>query len=208
MERAFDVLDDNLEDIHRGGASSRATEIRLAGGTVETAERTDLNIYAENAANSSDNETFTISPRPVMYTSPDGDTHVTYENGAVVRSDRDSHVMKSEPEWLLPGDDRVENTTVLPMISTVRQSDSASTGGGSTILLVAYQRSTNFGSFASDDGVEVTVTIESPRADAWERYLEERDVGTVSRNGDEVEYTFATERLYVPETSIGIEFSY
>jgi hypothetical protein len=44
VERAFDVFAANVEDVYRGGAPSRATEIRLSGGTLQYGEPVTITV--------------------------------------------------------------------------------------------------------------------------------------------------------------------
>ncbi len=209
MERAFSVLDDNLEDITKNDAPSRATEIKLNGGQLSVTDSTTIRINVTNTSDPADNDTYTATVRPIVYTTDD--TKIVYAHGAVMRSDGDSSVMLSEPDWLVD-----EDQAVVPFILTTQAGNQSNIGGQGTVLVIANNRAKGLGgNFTTGPSAtaEVDVTVESPRADAWKRYFESRGFTAVDGNpadddGDgvqEVTYRFETDSLYVPRTNLGIE---
>ncbi len=189
VERAFDVLDTNVEDIHRNGAPSRSTEMRLAGGQLAFGDPTTVTIAAEN-------DTTTIETRPLVYR--DGDTDIVYELGGVIRTDGDASVMLDEPGYLLN-----EGRSSIPLLVTTKPSDQTAVGGHRTVLVRSTSQYTEIIHPRTAENETVTITIDSPRADAWERYFERQDGGTVepTESDTTVEYTIngdGTER----ETSV------
>jgi len=204
MERAFEVLDDNINDVTRNGAPSRATEMKLSGGRLSVAEGTTVDIYVEEAGNESNNATYSATTRPIVYS--DGGTTFALSFGAVLRQDGDSAVMLSDPDWLL-ADDR----TVIPFIITAKGEGSTSVGGDVTALVVARGRTPGVeGSFAPENSsANVTVTVSSERADAWNRYMSDQGMNAIDDDPSdgEVTYRFETEALYVPRKVIDVEFS-
>lgn len=167
MERAFEVLDDNLRDIYLDGAPSRATEVKLAGGQIELDESTSIEVYVENGTA---NRTYPMSSRPITYVG-DGDTEITYAAGAIIRSEGDAAVMLSEPDWIVGGD-----RVVVPfVVTTPSQAVNRTSLGGKRTALVVTKRRSPAGSYRFYDGsgnAKVRVTVESQRAVAWKRYLE------------------------------------
>lgn len=169
MERAFDVLDDNMADLHRRGAPSRATEVKLAGGTISLADRTTVSVTVTNDSDANHNDTFTIHPRPIVYHGA-GDQSVVYVLGSTFRAGDDGAAMLSSPDFVVDSD-----RAVLPMTATYAGTSTTSTGGQGTVLIVAHVQSRSVPvDFTTAQGHTATlnVTITSPRADAWRRYFE------------------------------------
>lgn len=130
-ERAFDVLADNIKDIHREGAPSRATEIKLSDAQMEFGDQVRFNVTIRNklAPNAS-----VITYRPITY-SADSGTRLVYANGALFREDRGGTVMNREPSFLLAYDGSSDQKTViLPGIET-RNVGPESIGGQQTVLV-------------------------------------------------------------------------
>lgn len=196
VERAFDVLADNVDDIDRRGVPSRGTEIQLAGGTLQHGDGTRIEVNSTEW-----NESVVVSTRPIVYSGDD--TEIVYEAGAVVRSDGDSSVMLSEPN-LVNG-----STVILPIIDVGATGQSV--GGERTVLVVADSSKRGTVDRTSDVS-DLTVSITSPRADAWERYFdrlaERGTVDSVERDDDEVSATFdGLDRGYVMRTEIDVRFA-
>ena len=202
VERAFDVLHDNLNDISRDGVPSRATEIRLGGGTLT------LNQTSTVRLNRSDwqapiTETGSIAFRGA------GDTRIVYENGAVFRMQGDQGVMLREPDLLL-GDTVVYS---LYGLNGGRQSVS----GDRTVLVVGELDPRDRG-VANDNRTataNVTLEIDSPQASVWERYYDGLDPTnesvSVTTDGEaDLTVTFVADefdRFLVHRTAPGIDFS-
>jgi hypothetical protein len=188
VERAFDVLDTNVEEVGREGAPSRATEMRLSGGQLGFGEPTTVTVHVDGT------ETTTVETRPLVYAN--GDTEIAYELGAIVRTDDGGSVMLTDPGHVL-NDDR----SAVPLLVTTKPSDQTSIGGHRTVLVRGSHQRTDLLVTATTD--EVTVTVESPRADVWERYFErateQQTGGSVSRTDDTVEYAIASN-----ETSVSV----
>lgn len=203
VERAFDVLADNVEDLHRNGAPSRATEVKLAGGSIDTADPVSIEIRAENSSDPTQNETYAVNAEPIVYRDDDG-TAVLYVQGAVLRSEPEGAVMLSEPAWIVRPD-----RSVLPQVNTYGVGSGIS--GSGTVLIVTLGQSralqTPFSVNGSSTAV-VTVTVTSPRVEAWKRYLVDEGFDPVDDDVDHgnVTYRFETETLYVPKTGVRVTF--
>lgn len=195
MNRAFDVLAANLADIHRDGVPSRATELQLSGGTLGFGPPIKLEVNATEVGNVSNNVTFSMNPRPIVY-SGQGDTAFVYAAGAVIRTDGEASVMRKPPGF------RVGTTrTVIPLIVTYPQTDE-SIGARSTVLVVGTDRSNELdGLFSPSNEVRVEITVDSPRADAWKGYFERQGHTPVDADASDDTITYeipiTTERLYV-----------
>ena len=174
MERAFEILDDNVEDVSREAAPSRATEIKLAGGTVGLGDPIWINV-TDNAGT-----TTKVKTKPVIYDDGEG-TQIVYAAGAVIRVDDGNGVMLSEPSWLLgadPGLMQVYSFT----------GERRSLGGSTNMLVVAHRRGHRYeGSF--DSGTDdVDVVVKSPRAEVWGRYLDEAGLNQQSLTDEKATY--------------------
>lgn len=193
VERAFDVLHDNMQDIHQDGAPSRATEIRLAGGSLEGGEQSVITV--NNTGN--ENESETIESETIRYTGQ-GDTEIVYEAGAVIRSDGEGSVMLNEPSWLFTED----GPTMISLVDTnIAPGSTERISGDTTVLIHADKHSRESNDDLSGEN-GVTITIESPHTDAWEDYFEQyTDPGP---EGDSVSATIDTDRLYLIESGVEI----
>lgn len=203
VERAFDVLDDNVEDIHRRGAPSRATEISLLNGRMSYGVPVNITVYVENTRNASDNRTLSASIRPLVYSTSTGDSEIAFEAGAVVRDDGPTSTMLSGPGFATD-----DTRAVVPLVVThQRQGTRTGLGGSTTILVVAFRQSADAGTpFLTNATAQanVSITVESPRADAWEEYFRSQGYAAADAGAadGEVTYYFETDRLYVPRTEI------
>ncbi|WP_129115087.1 DUF7289 family protein [Halegenticoccus tardaugens] len=199
VERAFDVLADNLGDVRRYEDPSRATEIRLSGGTLALGDEVTVRVGVYDGGYVDERE-FTL--RPIVYRA-DG-TEIAYEGGAVVRTDRGSGIVVSGPAF-------VDGDVVLPFVATYADEGSTSVGGRDTVL-VAAERGARASpeTFEPDAGEEVRVEIESPRADAWADYFEDDDgFADVESSGDEVAATVETtgdDRVTLTRSYVAVEF--
>jgi hypothetical protein len=205
MERAFEVLDDNFDDIVHQGAPSRATEIKLSGGQLSMSETTTIDVYVENTSNASRNTSISASTRPIVYSSDDTEFALAF--GAIIRSDGGNAVIRSRPNWLI--DDR---GTVLPFLLTVQGEGRNSIAGSGTMLVVGHGRPPGVaGSFEPNGSAraKVTLTITSKRADAWGRYMDSRGMNPVDDDPSDgtVSYRFETDSITLPKRVIDVEFS-
>lgn len=208
-ERAFDVLADNMADIHRRNVPSRATEIKLGGAEMGYGETTTMEITVEDSDASPD----TVKLAPLVYTS-DSESKIVYEGGAVIRSNSNGGaVMKREPNMMFRGDGEV---AILPVVQT-RAVDSGGIGGSTTVLVRGTRALSEVLTARTDDEYTATVTVDTTasRAPAWKRYLEaEMDESGWSLNcelegadDDTVECEFDVKRLYVTTTRIDVTIS-
>ncbi|ADJ15563.1 DUF7289 family protein [Halalkalicoccus jeotgali] len=178
VERAFEVLGTNVEEVHLDGAPSRSTEMRLSGGTLAHGEPVRVTVeWGENSENSSTFETY-----PLVYRN--GDTEIAYELGGIVRTDGDHGVMLGGPPLI------VGERSTLPLLVTTTPGDRASIAGQRTVLVTSSHQRTQLHVVRSEE--PVTVVIESPRADVWERYLDRSELEP-NRTGDTVEFTIDCE---------------
>lgn len=170
VERAFDVLDTNVAEVGHQGAPSRATEMRLSGGRLGFGDPTMVTVDVDDGT-----EATTIETRPLVYA--DGDTEIAYELGAIVRTDGGGSVLLTDPGHVL-NDDR----SSIPLLVTTKPSDQTAISGHRTVLVRGSHQHTDLLVPATTDAV--TITVESPRADVWERYFERQEAGSVTRTSD------------------------
>lgn len=191
-ERAFAVLADNVQDIRAEGAPSRATEIKLANAQLSFGRSTTLSVNVTNTA-AAENPVFSTSLDPIVYTAGTG-SRIVYENGALLRVDRESAVLKRRPPGVFSASGSTSAATI-PYGQT-RQAGPASVGGESTVLVRANHVSTevlgSLNSPAADgagdldgDGseeyaIEYTITTTPARAVVWTEYLN----GVVAASGN------------------------
>ncbi|CDK38859.1 hypothetical protein [Halorubrum sp. AJ67] len=155
VERAFDVLHDNLNDLSRDGVPNRATEIRLGGGRVSFDRESEFRL------NHTGTETAITEGGSITFHGT-GDTRIVYENGAVFRMQGDDGVMIQEPD-LLVGD-----TIVYSLYGLTGPADSV--GGDRTVLVTSERTDRDVPVDARASGANITLSINSSQASVWERY--------------------------------------
>lgn len=155
-ERAFDIMDSNVEDLAVRGAPSRTTEILLSDGAIGFGPSVTFNVSAGG------DDHYETTVRPVVYRADDGD-EIVYVNGAVFRQYGDRAVMFDEPR-LAVGED-----TLVPYVITRADSTRVATDGTRRVLVRTSTRDRAVRSFTD---ASATLTVTSPRAAAWEQYLE------------------------------------
>jgi len=191
-ERAFDVLDSNVEDLAVRGAPSRSTEVLLSDGAIDFADPVTFNVSTD------DGDFYATTVEPVVYRADDGD-RLVYVNGALLREYGDRAVVFDEPR--ITGGDR----SLVPMVDTAAASRGASTDGTRRLLV---RTSVSDRDVARLD-TPANLTVTSPRAAAWERYLEDEldaecdgpDDGRVG----EVECPVPGEEVYVQAVYVDVE---
>lgn len=205
-ERAFDVLADNFQQLGRGEAPRRATEIKLSDAQLTLDQRYDIEV------NVSGNATI-ASVRPMTYHSGAGTT-IVYEHGAIIRVDEGGGaVMLREPDYLI-SDER----TVIRHIET--RGGRQSIGGTVTVLIRGdrVSRSLQFPVDGDPDvsSSDVNVTMETApgRSGVWKEYFE--STGQMACEIDElpdqgvreiVDCELTTDSLTVSRTQVDVEIT-
>lgn len=201
-ERAFDVLANNFQDVARGNAPSRATEIKLA----EAGLRVDDNGRFEINASSMDSSAV-ARPRPVVYSAGDR-TQIVYESGAVIREDGDAAIMLRDPDFVFD-DERTVVRYVEP------RGGSASVSGSTTVLVRSERSHSRLLASESDPGtVNLSFRTSPTRAGVWKSYFEGELAGmspdchvTEDGSGDSatVYCDFDTDHLMVARSRLWVE---
>ena len=161
-ERAFDVLANNFQQMGRGEAPNRATEMKLAEAQLSTSTGREVNISADGV------DPAVAQPVTIRY-NPGTDTSIVYENGAVIRVDDGNAVMLEEPDFLFDDGD-----VVVRYIEP--QGSGQSIGGTSTTVLVRAERTSSdvLVNRESSTGIEIKMQTHEDRAGVWEEYYEEQ----------------------------------
>ena len=172
VERAFDVFDDNLRDVQRYGDPNRATEIRLAGGTLSIAEETRFALANTSDPDELDNRTLAEwRSRTVAY--EDEDTTIAYEAGALVRGDGEGSVMLSAPRFVA-----VDGRTTVPIVGLVGDGTEERVTGDGTVQITATEDANADSEtvrFDAASGETLYLWIETDHPDAWARHFDRAD---------------------------------
>lgn len=163
-ERAFDILADNMADIHERGAPSRATEVSLGEAQLFTGENVTFNVTAKDSTGSLSTVTKTRKVRPIIYEG-NKDRRIVYEAGAIFRVNRDGGLMLDDPPFVTETE-----RVMIPMVAT--NSETVESTGGSTVLIRANRKSTDVAVSNTRGGYDsLYINISSPRNEYWKNYL-------------------------------------
>lgn len=207
-ERALEVLADNVADVSRRGAPSRATEISLEGASLSLGEET-LVVVRDPDTGAGDPSFLTsrvFQVRPIVYEA--GDTQLVYVMGAVFRDDREGGTVVESWSPVLDAD-----RTFIPVVTTVSATDGSQHVQSSTVLVraVANQRRVPVADVdpSQPNYDQVEINVRSARQDLWARMLGNEPALSCSTNGPRwtnCSLSPAPDQLYVTETRIAIEF--
>jgi hypothetical protein len=228
-ERAFDVLADNMDDLHRRGAPNRGTEIKLSDAQLRLGETTRfvVTVTFDSVADSQ----YVAESRPIVYTLSGEETELVYSSGAVIRTERGTAgVLKESPDLVFAPDGPAESAAIVSLVQT-RAGDGTTDVAGSTTTLVRAETVNSVllsdlpadadanASTVDEDGTDpekeydVTFTVETTpsRAVVWERLLDDRipygpDPCSLPAGGDTVTCTFYVERLFVTADRVDVTF--
>lgn len=156
-EQAFDVLDGNVEDLAVRGAPRRSTEILLADAELTFGDPVQFNVTAGGTNYYATNVT------PLVYQT-DGGAELVYVNGAVIRQHDSGAYLANEPR--VSAGDR----TLVPFVVTSARSGGASATNARRVLVRTVVNGREVRTF---DDPDTRLNITTPRAGAWERYLED-----------------------------------
>lgn len=173
-ERAFDVLADNLADIHRDGAPSRQTEIKLADASLSLGEPTTMRVTVQDIHVDGDPNKpriiYEATTRPLVFSADTG-ARIVYEGGAVIRTDRQGAVLLHDPPFLL-----TRERTVIPYVVLSSAGGTGSIGGQATVLVrgVTTGQALLVEDRDADVKVNLTIRTATARAPVWASYVNER----------------------------------
>jgi len=181
-ERAFDVLDSNIDDIASGTGQSRGTEIKLENAEVGFGQDVVVNVSVDGGSYYSGVLT------PIYFAGQNRDTKIISVDGAVLRSETDGATMLSDPGFVF-GD-----TTVVPMLITRTRETGVSGSGRVLVRTVSPERRVVH---LPAQGSDVTINVTTPRTGAWSDYLSEQTGQPCSVSGQTVTCQVTTDDVYV-----------
>lgn len=193
-ERSFAVLADNVEDVTEGDVPRRATRMRLGEGTLSVEGSVEVTVTG-TAVDGSGNVSVTTTLEPIVYEA--GDANIVYSTGALVRVDDGRARTIREPDFVLTNE-----TVVLPLVRTTASGNP--TVGSTTALVETEQTGSKLRQ--TTEPYDLTLTVTSPRAAAWERTLGDYAATDCSRSGETVTCTLTTDRavLTVDTVRVGV----
>lgn len=203
--RAFEVLGENLEDVRRYGTPSRSTEIRLLDGQLALGPQTQMIVNVSGASEAVTNPVVLVTMRPIVFTAGDDDTQISYEGGAIFRTDENTSVMLSKPGWIVSNE-----RLILPTVQTYRRAGPNELDIRGTALVIAHSVNQSIYQLEGDPELTVNLTIRSSRAEAWARFLDTKPGFTSVGDGPgdgKIKYQVKVDRLYVTNSIIGVELS-
>ena len=198
VERAFDVFATNVEDVYRGGAPSRATEMRLAGGTLQYGEPTAITV--RRADDHTVNHTMELTP--LVYS--EGESRVVYAGGAILRGEPRGSAMLRDPPFVLD-----EERSLLPFVRTTRSVGPTELTRDGTVRVESRRTNVNATTRpALAAGGDLELVVDSPRDTAWDGYLRSQAnrVGGWTYDEPNGTLSFTTNELSVPRSRVRIEF--
>lgn len=205
VEAGFSVLADNVDDV-RGGVPSRATELDLSGGEMRLGQPISITVSAAN--DTGEVFDYSQSVRPIVYQAPDGTKLVYALGGVSIRGEGGGVAMLRNPNWLL-----TSNRTIVPVADTAfdtRQLRGASESVDSqSRVLVRTERRGQTTLASTDQTVTLTITVDSPRAVAWEDSLDaaiDPSTDDCSASGDSASCQYTTDRASVVVSRIAVSF--
>ncbi|WP_253737910.1 DUF7289 family protein [Halohasta salina] len=204
VERALDVLRDNFADLRRYEDPSRATEVRLASGTLGTGDSVRITLGQWDGGGFVNDRQTNVSFEPLVYRSDR--SRVVYEAGVVFRSDDGRSIARSSTPFVA-SDDRA----VVPVVATHPGGETTAVGGDRTVLVVGERdprgiKKSVFNSTVAGD--DLRLQIESPRADGWARQLaaDGFNVNETLRTDTRVVVDLAADRASLPESHVDVQF--
>ncbi|WP_276250293.1 DUF7289 family protein [Haloarcula rara] len=163
-QKAFSVLSDNVADVHRRDAPSRATEISLGEARLETGSNVTMRVSVRNSSDTVLDRSWKI--RPIVYTGDEG-RKLVYEGGAVFRTSNGGGIQVSDPPFV------VNKDSVLISVVGLNRPDSQAYSG-STVLIRTKNQGTSVAYSNTDNDAE-SVTVELQNTDQpglWRDYFE------------------------------------
>lgn len=208
VERAFDVLADNIDDIATNEAPSRSTEVRLYEADLTVGEPTRFTVTVDDGTTQT---SYSVNSYPIVYEAQASPTTLRYVNGAVIRQDRNGERFVQEPSFVFStGSD---DAAVIPLIQTRAQGEQAIGGTGVVLVRATRVLAEPLGTHAASGinyDVEMTVETTERRAPLWEAVLNREldaayGVMPCSSSGGTVSCSPVTvDRVYVTTTRIDV----
>lgn len=188
-ERAMDALAENFNDIVKNdGVRYRSGELALREGTISSSDMdTNLNVTGEST-------TEWVNASGSFVYEHEG-TEIVYEGGAVIRSTDNIDWTVRNPPIRCADDDDV---AIISLVELDGDGSSITAQGSQEVT--AIQSGTETVRFTDN----VSIFIDSPREEAFDRTLTASGWATGSGDG---EYVCDTEEAVVRKTTINIEYT-
>lgn len=196
-EGAFTHLTTRFAELGPDGGPYRAGELSVAPGRVGVVDRGELTVTVDSAGGT---HTETFALRSLAYTREE--TSIAFEGGGLFRSDRGGSVTLRAPP-LDCGAERaiVTVTTLNATAATSRSADVVTVSGRhtGTDLWYPFDRT---GPDSAENATAVTVKVDSPHQEAWNRSLE-AEPGWADPEDDGT-FTCTTDRVFVRHVGIDV----
>jgi hypothetical protein len=179
-ERAFMMLEGNLNEIQNGNAPKRTSEIELHNGEIAFMEDPSFRIIVPQTSDVTApyadpvyDATFDTLRLEFRYE----DSFIVYENGATFRSspDRGTGIIQATPSFHCTEDQAMVS------LATMTTKNDRKLGGG-TVRVRAEHRRTDVlypfnrsGTDTARDGAGVIIEVNSQFSSAWEKYFTQDD---------------------------------
>lgn len=202
VQRGFDVLAENVDDLVFDGVESRTTEVRVANSEVALDRPITVVVEGHRVGDPGQNFSEQFDVRPLVYRTDRGES-VVYVTGAVIRDPGhgSSPSMARDP-GIVVGANRSIITVVRPTVDGPR-----AVGGSGTVHVLTTRKRSHIRRLNHSE-YELTINVTSPRVEAWARYLEGFAATTCSRPApDTVSCTFVTDRFVVTVVDVGVTLS-
>ncbi|MBX0284870.1 DUF7289 family protein [Haloarcula salinisoli] len=160
-QKAFSVLSDNVADVHRRDAPSRATEISLGQARLATGSNVTMRVSVRNSTDTVLDRSWKI--RPLVYTGDEG-RNLVYEAGAVFRTSNGGGLRISDPPFVV-----TEDRVLISVVGLNRPDRQVYSG--STVLIRTKKEDTS----VAYDGTAEDVTVElqnTAQPGLWRDYFE------------------------------------
>lgn len=167
-KRAFDVLHDNMADVHAEGAPSRATEVSLGDSEVYFGDNVTVTVETNNG------EAKYPDIRPVVFRI-DGDKRLVYEAGATIQEQRHGGIVLNDPPFTIRDDNLGAGQVHVPIVRTTAP-DVRSIGG--TNVLIRGQSTTREvlnESVTAGKRLESIAIGSTPRYEIWAQYFRSQE---------------------------------
>lgn len=201
-ERAFETLDANVEDLVAGGLPSQATEINLAGARIYHGAAVTWTVSGTSVADPDENFSYDVTLRPVVYESESGsETKIVFANGAVFRQEPGG-TATIEPRRFVLSPDR----TSLLLVQTRPGRQSSGIAGTTTARVRTVRPETELYR-ANRTAYDLTISVDTPRAEAWEGLLDRYPGTTCSTpTASRVTCSLRTDAVYVTVARVDVRF--
>lgn len=163
--RAYDVFDDNMEDIILRGAPSRATELKLTDARLTGGDAVTMNVTVIRDGDPSKNLSRQVRVEPIVFEASTSGSMV-YSLGATFEEQSGGVWMTNQPEMVLTAD-----RLFIPIVTTSVGSQTAISG--TTTVLVRSDLRSHATLVSNSTPSDVILNITTPRADAWRDFIED-----------------------------------